>query len=1388
MLSRLLNLSIVQKVSSELENHVGIGDQDLAEFIIELKRQSSTAAEFEKKLQEKGGDEFDASFIQSLWRIIEAMTPRHQSTATENERPSKMEAIAKKNAHTKADESISSIKSFNHHVTNDEDEYQPSYAELNALFLHFSIMTLGHVFDKSPRAFFLKHISKNKHLCEYVKWYRVAGPLTSTENTSKFACLNIPNSHPIRAEKISTKEKEAHEKELNAHRDIYERDNNVDSNVQQQERSHPLNEDKLSGEKEREREKGKHRRGSNSSPSRSQSHESGHSRSGSYNRSYSRSRNRSRSRSRSRSRGRGRHEDKHTKQRTRGHNTRNKASDTDVDPDRHISGKNGDNANSKSERRSRWGDSKATVSSPEKGREKEKEDEEVIKYKIYDGIVDSVRDFGVFVTLKGVRGSTGTKVTGLVHRNFVTADTPVPIVSNYVKRGMQVKVKVITNTNGKISLSMRSVDQRTGQDMAPRPNQSHLSLSDETKDQHHHLSSSSVSASASSRDGVVLDDARDNPSRPIAGRFDRQRSDEEDDETQHRRRVSSPERWEIRQLQSAGVWEPEDDPNYDADTGVLETNLEPEQELDIELNEHEPAFLRGQTSLSSEVEPVKVVKNPDGSLQRAALLSSAMAKERREIRDAKMKQETDSVPVNLSKSWVDPISFEHDRVFAQQLRNMGQGPTNIPEWKRATSGRNFALGMSRNIPIQEQRRSLPIYKFKNELLKAVKENDILVVIGQTGSGKTTQITQYLAETGYASYGAIGCTQPRRVAAMSVAQRVSEEYGCRLGQEVGYSIRFEDCTSPDTIIKYMTDGMLLRECLLDVNLKRYSVIMLDEAHERAINTDVMFALLKQCVMRRNKLKSDSPNNENGSEKEDNATDAENDEPQCKPLKLIITSATLDAEKFSTYFNHCPIFTIPGRLYPVTILYSRQSDPDYLEAALITVLNIHLSEPMGIFCALPSEMQTRIFEPAPDGTRKCVVATNIAEASLTIDGIYYVVDPGFVKQQVYNPKLRMNSLVITPISQNSANQRAGRAGRTGPGKCFRLYTQAAYKNEMLKATVPEIQRTNLGNVVLTLKALGINNLLSFDFMDPPNPATLVSAMQQLYNLGSLDEEGLLTRLGRRMAEFPLEPQLSKILIAAVDLRCAEEVLTVVAMLQADNIWFRPREKQAVADQRRARFFQPEGDHITLLHVFEAWKEAKYSNPWCRNNYIQARAMRHALDVRKQLIAIMDRYGLEVESCKKNYVRVRKAIASGYFMHSARKDPQEGYKTLVEGQPAYIHPSSALFNHQPDYLIFHNLVLTSKEKLIQSACLVENEEKKLNLFMIDMQSLMRGDCQEDDINCNFLILLAVSIIFCLLGFIVWLLLQSNSEYHNKKFHCLQNFKSNVVSTFRTGNFLIL
>ncbi|GAA0173236.1 RNA helicase [Lithospermum erythrorhizon] len=891
-------------------------------------------------------------------------------------------------------------------------------------------------------------------------------------------------------------------------------------------------------------------------------------------------------------------------------------------------------------------------------------------YQVYKGRVSRVMDTGCFVSFNDFRGKEG-----LVHVSQM-ATGRLANAKAVVKRDQEVFVKVRSFSGQKMSLSMTDVDQHTGKDLLP--------LKRSSEDEDRRVNPSGANSTRIGLSGIRITEEESAPSRrPL-------------------KRMSSPERWEAKQLIAAGVMSLKELPSFDDEgDGLLNLEEDGDEELEIELNEDEPEFLQGQSRYSVDISPVKIFKNPEGSLSRAAALQSALSKERREVRDQRQMTMLDSIPKDLNRPWEDPMPEDGERHLAQELRGVGLSAYDMPEWKKDPYGKALTFGKRSKLSIQDQRQSLPIFKLKKELIEAVHDNQVLVVIGETGSGKSTQLTQYLAEAGYTTRGKIGCTQPRRVAATSVAKRVAEEFGCRLGEEVGYAIRFEDCTGPDTVIKYMTDGMLLREVLIDENLSQYSVVMLDEAHERTIHTDVLFGLLKQLVKRR------------------------------PDLRLIVTSATLDAEKFSGYFFDCNIFTIPGRTYPVDIFYTKQPESDYLDA----VLQIHLTQPEGdillfltgqeeidyacqclyermkglgknvpeliilpLYSALPSEMQSRIFDPAPPGKRKVVVATNIAEASLTIDGIFYVIDPGFAKQNVYNPKQGLDSLVITPISQAFAKQRAGRAGRTGRGKCYRLYTESAFHNEMSPTSIPEIQRINLGPTTLNMKAMGINDLLSFDFMDPPSPQALISAMEQLYSLGALDEEGLLTKLGRKMAEFPLDPPLSKMLLASVELNCSDEILTIIAMIQTGNIFSRPREKQAQADQMRAKFFQPEGDHLTLLAVYEAWKANNFSGPWCFNNFVQLRSLRRAQDVRKQLLSIMDKYKLDVCSAGRDFTKIRKAIAAGFFFHAARKDPQEGYRTLVENQKVYIHPRSALFQRQPDWVIYHELVMTTKEYMCE------------------------------------------------------------------------------------------
>jgi ATP-dependent RNA helicase DHX8/PRP22 len=775
------------------------------------------------------------------------------------------------------------------------------------------------------------------------------------------------------------------------------------------------------------------------------------------------------------------------------------------------------------------------------------------------------------------------------------------------------------------------------------------------------------------------------------------------------RDLSTQEIWENKVLQQSGALGraggQRPSSSSGNSSGGARQKFDVEEDVDVDINEQTAPFLRGKVQKTQDIEPVRIIKNPDGSLQRAAVHQATLAKERVELKQAQANQVLDTVPKDLSKPWNDPMPNIGDRHFADELRGIqltDPSLSGVPEWKEATTNsKSISYGYTSSKSIREQRESLPVFALKTQLMEAIAQNQVLVVIGETGSGKTTQMTQYLHEMGYTKKGIVGCTQPRRVAATSIAKRVAEEVGCELGEEVGYTIRFEDMTSPATRIKYMTEGMLMREYLADNNLSRYICIILDEAHERSIHTDVLFGLLKALMKKR------------------------------QDFKLIVTSATLNAKKFADYFFGCLTFTIPGRLYPVEILYTKEPEPDYLEAAIITVMQIHLSEPAGdilvfltgqeeidtcaeilhgrmkqlgdlapkliilpVYSALPSEIQSRIFDPAPPGQRKCVIATNIAEASLTIDGIHYVVDPGFCKQVVYNPKLGMDSLIVTPISAASAKQRAGRAGRTGPGKCYRLYTEAALENEMMANTIPEIQRSNLGATVLQLKAMGINDLLGFDFMDPPPAQSLVGALEHLYRHDALDDDGLLTRLGRKMAEFPLDPSLSKTLIISTELGCAEEILTVTAMLSVENPFYRPKDKAPQADAKKAKFTHPDGDHVSLLIVYNAWVAAKCAAPWCFENFIQARSMKRAQDVRKQLVAIMAKYHMEVQSCGKDLVRMRKCIVAGYFTNICKKDPSEGYKTVLEGLPVYIHPSSSLFNRNPEWILYHEVVLTSKE----------------------------------------------------------------------------------------------
>jgi pre-mRNA-splicing factor ATP-dependent RNA helicase DHX15/PRP43 len=657
-----------------------------------------------------------------------------------------------------------------------------------------------------------------------------------------------------------------------------------------------------------------------------------------------------------------------------------------------------------------------------------------------------------------------------------------------------------------------------------------------------------------------------------------------------------------------------------------------------------------------------------------------------------------------------PLSgFKRYETTAKQAEKAEDGPTN-PFTGQPLSKRYF--------DILKGRRDLPVHKQRQEFLDMFHKTQILVFVGETGSGKTTQIPQYVLYDDLSQQHGqmVACTQPRRVAAMSVAQRVANELDVKLGEEVGYSIRFEDVTSSKTILKYMTDGMLLREAMHDHNLTRYSCIILDEAHERTLATDILMGLLKEVALRR------------------------------PDLKIVIMSATLDAQKFQRYFNDAPLLAVPGRTFPVEIFYTPEPERDYVEAALRTVLQIHATEPEGdillfltgeeeiedacrkisleadevireadagplkvypLYGTLPPAQQQRIFEPAPPPLRaggrpgrKVIVGTNIAETSLTIDGIVYVVDPGFSKQKVYNPRIRVESLLVSPISKASAQQRAGRAGRTRPGKCFRLYTEAAFKKELIEQTYPEILRSNLSNTVLELKKLGIDDLVHFDLMDPPAPETLMRALEELNYLACLDDDGDLTELGKLASEFPLDPALAVMLITSPEFYCSNEILSLTALLSVPQVFVRPPASRKRADEMKALFAHPDGDHLTLLNVYHAFKGADaQADPrqWCHEHFLSLRALQSADNVRAQLSRIMEKSGLELVSTPfedpNYYTNIRRALVAGFFMQVAHKEGTgKIYKTVKDEQQVLIHPSTVI-GHDAEWVLYNEFVLTTK-----------------------------------------------------------------------------------------------
>lgn len=753
--------------------------------------------------------------------------------------------------------------------------------------------------------------------------------------------------------------------------------------------------------------------------------------------------------------------------------------------------------------------------------------------------------------------------------------------------------------------------------------------------------------------------------------------------------------WETNRMLTSGVAQRRDfgNPNLDDDENGVRVH--------VLVHSLRPPFLDGKTIFTKQLEPVPAVKDNQSDMAVFSRKGSIVVRERRQQKE---RQRHAQDATRMAGTALGNLMGVKEEDGDSALPAPGEDEKQQPNSNKFASHLKQAKGasdFSQRKSLTEQREFLPAFFARENLLQVIRDFQVVIVVGETGSGKTTQLAQYLYEEGFGKRGMIGCTQPRRVAAMSVAKRVSEEMEVGLGSTVGYAIRFEDCTSKDTVIKYMTEGVLLREFLNEPDLDRYSAIIMDEAHERALNTDILMGLLKSILHRR------------------------------RDMKLIVTSATMNAKRFCEFFGGAPEFTIPGRTFPVDIMYRMSPCEDYVAAAVQQVLAIHVSMGAGdilvfmtgmedieatcdlveerlaslnepppllvlpLYSQMPADLQAKIFDKAPPGVRKCVVATNIAETSLTVDGIMYVVDAGFSKLKVYNPKLGMDTLQITPISQANAGQRAGRAGRTGPGKAFRLYTEKAFKEELYMQTIPEIQRTNLTNTVLLLKSLGVKNLLEFEFMDPPPQDTISTSLFDLWALGALDNLGDLTSLGRKMTLFPIDPSLSKLLITAEEYGCSEEMVTIVSMLSVPNIFSRPKERQEESDAAREKFFVQESDHLTMLHVYSQWKVNGFSEVWCRRHFINAGSLRRAREIRTQLLDIMRAQKMDIVSSGTDWDVVRKCICSGYFHQAAKVKGIGEYTNLRTYVPVQLHPTSALFGlgYLPDYVVYHELNLTSK-----------------------------------------------------------------------------------------------
>lgn len=602
--------------------------------------------------------------------------------------------------------------------------------------------------------------------------------------------------------------------------------------------------------------------------------------------------------------------------------------------------------------------------------------------------------------------------------------------------------------------------------------------------------------------------------------------------------------------------------------------------------------------------------------------------------------------------------------------------------------------------------SLPVSQRKAEIQKLLSEHQVIVVAGETGSGKTTQLPKMCLELGFGNLGMIGHTQPRRIAARSVAARIAEELETELGGLVGYKVRFNDQISDDTQIKLMTDGILLAEIQNDRFLNQYSCLIIDEAHERSLNNDFILGYLKQLLPRR------------------------------RDLKLIITSATIDVERFSKHFNNAPIIEVSGRTYPVEVRYRsvvEEDDQDQLQGILNAVdelqaegrgdilifmngereirdtaealqkQNLKHTEILPLFARLSAQEQNKIFHPS--GLNRIVLATNVAETSLTVPGIKYVIDPGTARISRYSYRTKVQRLPIEPISQASANQRKGRCGRVSEGICIRLYSEEDF-NSRPEFTDPEILRTNLASVILQMTALGLDDIEAFPFVDAPDKRHIQDGIKLLEELGAFEmvrtkagEKRQLTAVGRQLAQLPVDPRLAKMLLGAVSQGALHEVMIIVAALSIQDPRERPQEKQQASDEKHRRFADKKSDFLAFLNLWRYLQEQQKElsknqfRRQCQKDFLNYLRIREWQDIYHQIRLTVREMGLPINSEQAEYQQIHTALLSGLLSHIGLKEAEKQQYLGARNAHFAIFPNSVLFKKQPKWVMAAELVETSK-----------------------------------------------------------------------------------------------